>query len=83
MSIHSGGYMEGTPRLYDTLVQVLSQHRDWLDRRHLKSLAWMVVGLLQSGLIGLNAWAPFVVSRAIYAQSSVRRFVRWLNNERI
>ena len=23
--------MEGTPRLYDTLVQVLSQHQNWLD----------------------------------------------------
>ena len=75
--------MESTPRLYDTLVQVLGQHQDWLDRRHLKTLAWMVVGLLQSSLIGLNAWAPFVISRAVFAQSSVRRFMRWLNNERI
>ena len=50
--------MEDTPRLYYTLVQVLNQHRKWLDVRHLKTLAWMMVGLIQSGLIGLNAWAP-------------------------
>jgi hypothetical protein len=36
--------MESTPRLYDTLVQVLSQHENWADRRHLKTLAWMMVG---------------------------------------
>jgi hypothetical protein len=75
--------MEDTSRLYDTLVQVLRQHQKWLDARHLKTLAWMMVGLIQSGLIGLNAWAPYVKSRAVYAQSTVRRFVRWLDNERI
>jgi hypothetical protein len=30
--------MEGAPRLYDTLVHVLSQHQNWVDRRHLKTL---------------------------------------------
>jgi len=37
----------------------------------------MVVGLLFSG------WTPFVVGRAHYAQSSERRFQRWLANARI
>jgi signal recognition particle GTPase len=41
--------MESTPRLYDTLVQVLSQHQNWVDLRHLKTLAWMIVGLMPSG----------------------------------
>ena len=31
--------MENTPQLYDTLVHVLSQHTQWLDQRHLKTLA--------------------------------------------
>lgn len=75
--------MEGTPRLYDTLVQVLSQHRNWVDLRHLKTLAWMMVGLMQSGKSRLTAWAPYVHSRALYAQSTVRRFGRWLENARI
>jgi len=75
--------MEDTPRLYHTLVHVLSQHRKWLDVRHYQTLAWMMVGLIQSGMIGLNAWAPYVVSRAVYAQSTVRRFARWLDNGRI
>jgi predicted RNA binding protein YcfA (HicA-like mRNA interferase family) len=75
--------MEGTPRLYDTLVQVLSQHQNWVDFRHLKTLACMMVGLIQSGQISLTAWAPYVYSRAVYAQSSVRRFARWLDNARI
>jgi hypothetical protein len=75
--------MENTPYLYDTLVQVLRQHRNWLDLRHLKTLAWMMVGLIHSGSISLCAWAPFVVSRARYSQSTVRRFRRWLDNDKI
>jgi hypothetical protein len=75
--------MENTPRLYDTLLQVLSQHAKWLDRRHRQTLAWMMVGLIHSGWISLTAWAPYVVSRAQYAQSTVRRFRRWLDNAKI
>jgi hypothetical protein len=75
--------MESTPRLYDTLVHILNQHQNWVDRRHLKTLAWMIVGLIQSGKIGLTVWAPYVHSRAMYAQSTVRRFTRWLENARI
>jgi len=75
--------MDGTPHLYDTLVQVLSQHQNWLDRRHLKTLAWMMAGLIQAGKISLTTWVPYVHSRAVYAQSTVRRFTRWLENTRI
>jgi hypothetical protein len=75
--------MENTPYLYDTLVQVLRQHRNWLDLRHLKTLAWMMVGLIHSGSMSLGAWTPFVISRAQYSQSTVRRFRRWLDNDKI
>jgi hypothetical protein len=75
--------MEDTPRLYDPLAHILSQHQKWLDRRHLKTLAWMMVGLMHSELISLTSWAPYVQSRAVYAQSTVRRFARWLSNQRI
>ena len=75
--------MESTPYLYDTLLSVLSQHAKWLDRRHRQTLAWMMVGLISSKTVSLGAWAPFVVSRARYAQSIVRRFSRWLDNHRI
>ena len=75
--------MENTPHLYDTLVQVLSPHPHWADLRRLKTLAWMMVGLIHAGSISLSAWAPYVVSRAQYAQSTVRRFRRWLDNDQI
>jgi hypothetical protein len=75
--------MENTPYLYDTLVQVLRQHRNWIDLRHLKTLAWMMVGLMHSGSMSLCAWTPFVISRAQYSQSTVRRFRRWLDNDAI
>jgi hypothetical protein len=75
--------MESTPRLYDTVVKVLRQHENWLDRRHLGTLAWMMVGLIQSATVSLTAWVPYVKSRARYAQSTQRRFARWLANQRI
>jgi hypothetical protein len=68
--------MESTPRLYDTLVHILCQHQNWLDLRHLKTLAWMTVGLMQSGKISVTAWTPYVHSRAVFVQSTVRRFAR-------
>jgi len=68
--------------LYDTLLILLKQAR-WRDRRHLSTLAWMVAGLLSSGWIALDEWAPFVAGRAQFAQSTVRRFSRWLSNPRI
>jgi len=74
--------MENPPSLYDTLVQGLRPHRNWLDRRHLKTVAGMMGGLIHSGSIRLCAWAPFVVSRARYSQSTVRRFRRWLDNDK-
>jgi hypothetical protein len=57
--------MDGTPRLYNTLVQVFSQHQNWVDLRHLKTLACMVVGLIETGNISLTAWAPSGHSRAL------------------
>jgi hypothetical protein len=75
--------MENISRLYRTLVTVLIQHENWLDIRHLKTLAWMMAGLIESGIISLTAWVPYVHSRAQYAQSTVRRFRRWLDNDRI
>jgi len=69
--------------LYDTLIHILGQHTHWLDKRHLYTLAWMIVGLIESRVISLPEWAPFVEGRATFAQSTVRRFSRWLNNQRI
>jgi hypothetical protein len=43
----------------------------------------MVVGLSQSGCVSLPAWVPFVKGRARSAQSTQRRFARWLQNPRV
>ena len=75
--------MESIPLLYQTLVGVFGCHQNWLDRRHLKTLAWMVTGLILSGQIGLSAWAAYVHSHAEYAASVIRRFRRFLDNDRI
>ncbi len=75
--------MTGALQLYSTLTTVLGGHQNWLDVRHLKTLAWMMVGLIESGLISLTEWAPYIHSRAQFAQGTVRRFRRWLDNDRI
>jgi hypothetical protein len=75
--------MENTPRLYCELVEVVGQHGQWRDVRHLHTLIWMVVGLIHSGCVSLTAWVPFVSGRARYAQSTQRRSARWLDNQRI
>ncbi len=56
--------MENTPYLYETLRRVLGQHSNWLDLRHRKTLAWMMVGLLCAKTVSLGAWTPFVVRQA-------------------
>jgi hypothetical protein len=56
------GPMVGSSR-YDILVHVFSQHRNWLDRRHLKTLAWLMVGLLQARGLRLTTWLPSGPSR--------------------
>lgn len=75
--------MENTPSLYETLLGVLGQHSKWLDLRHRQTLAWMMVGLICSKTVSLGAWTPYVVGRAQYAPSLVRRLSRWLDNNRI
>lgn len=75
--------MENPPRLYSELVALCGQPGQWRDRRHLQTLAWMVVGLIQAEGVKLTAWVPFVQGRAQYAQSTQRRFRRWLGNRRV
>lgn len=75
--------MEKSPRLYSELVRLCGQPGQWRDVRHVQTLAWMVVGLIQAECVKLTAWIPFVQGRAQYAQSTQRRFRRWLGNRRI
>ena len=75
--------MEKSPRLYSELMELCGQPGQWRDLRHLQTLAWMVVGLIETGEVSLPAWVPFIRGRAQYAQSTQRRFRRWLGNRRI
>lgn len=75
--------MEKSPRLYSELMDLCGQPGQWRDVRHLQTLAGRVVGLIETGQVRLPAWVPFVSGRAQYAQSTQRRFRRWLANRRI
>lgn len=69
--------------LYTTLIVLFSQCKAWRDVRHMQTLAWMIIGLIESKTISLTKWIPYAQVRAQKAQSVQRRFVRWLKNERI
>ena len=69
-------------KVYDTLMNLLTTAK-WRDKRHLKALVWMVIGLIEAKTISLPEWATFTDSAATYAQSTVRRFSRWMTNPRI
>jgi hypothetical protein len=75
--------MSPTPHLYSALGRYLSQWCLHKDLRHLKALAWMIVGLVYSQKLNLTAWEPYVQSPAQYAQSYQRRWRRFLANPRI
>lgn len=75
--------MTPTPHLYSALWNYLAQWCLHKDLRHLKALAWMVVGLVYSQKLNLTAWEPYVQSSAQYAQSYQRRWRRFLANPRI
>ncbi len=75
--------MESTALLYQTLIQVLGCHSNWLDVRHFKTLAWMINGVILSGKISLGEWAVYVTGRAQHPASIIRRFRRFLDNKRI
>jgi Transposase DDE domain len=75
--------MEKSPRLYSELRELLGQPGHWRDVRHVQTFAWRVSGLIQAESVNLTTWVPFVQSRARYAQSTQRRFRRWLGNRHI
>jgi len=76
--------MSPTARLYHALTQYLRQcNIQWQDVRHLQTLCWMIVGMIESQNVHLNGFGVYVKSRAQVAQSHQRRFRRWLSNRRI
>jgi hypothetical protein len=70
--------MSATTCLYDQVQY--SHHR---DLRHLKALAWMVTALVCSGRLSLPEWEAYVPSRARQAQSTERRWQRFMGNRRV
>lgn len=76
--------MTSTSRLYDAMNAFLRQcDIQWRDARHLKTLCWMMVGIVESQNVHLNGFGVYVNSRAQFAQSHQRRFRRCLSNRRI
>jgi hypothetical protein len=75
--------MSATTCLYDQLLPLLRQYSQPRDLRHLKALAWMVTALVCSSQLSLPLWEAYVPSRAQQAQSTERRWQRFMQNRRI
>jgi hypothetical protein len=75
--------MTNSPLLYGQLMSYLRQYSRYCDVRHLKALGWMVSALICSGELNLAAWEPYVPTRAQKAQSTERRWGRFMSNPRI
>ncbi len=69
--------------IYNQLLNLLRQHSQYRDFRHLKALAWMINALICSGTINLSQWEAYVPTLAKQAQSTERRWQRFLRNRRI
>jgi hypothetical protein len=74
--------MKTASRLYDALLVFVGQC-DWADQRHAYVLIWMVIGIIHEGSVNLTRWLSHVQTSAQQAQSSQRRFSRWIHNCRI
>lgn len=75
--------MSNSTLLYSQLMGYLRQHSRYRDLRHLKALGWMVSALVCSGQLSLGAWEPYVPSGVQKAQSTERRWQRFMSNPRI
>jgi Transposase DDE domain len=76
--------MTSPSRLYDAMNDFVRQcDIQWRDVRHLKTLCWMMVGMIESQNVHLNGFGVYINSRAQFAQSHQRRFRRCLSNRRI
>ena len=74
--------MKHAPRLYDVVLEFIRQC-PWSDFRHAVLLVWMVIGMIESGQVNLTHWISSVETPATKAQSTQRRFSRWMHNPRI
>jgi hypothetical protein len=74
--------MKNASPLYHELMKFVGQCA-WSDQRHAYVLVWMVIGIIHEGSVNLTRWLCHVDTSAQYAQSTQRRFSRWLHNSRI
>jgi hypothetical protein len=49
-----------TPKLYNSLSQQM-EGLGWRDKRLLPTFVWIVLGLIESSVINLTQWVPFVL----------------------
>jgi Transposase DDE domain len=76
--------MTPSTHLYDALNVYLRQCENlWRDMRHIQSICWMMLGMIQSEKVHPSGFGVYVKRRAPKAQSKQRRFRRNLSNRRI
>jgi hypothetical protein len=75
--------MSQQTHLYDPVYRYLQQGSEFVDKRHLQVLSWIVTALLGCQRLNPSEWEPYVTSRAEKAQSYQRRWSRFFHNSRV
>lgn len=75
--------MKTQNNIFSQIYRYLEQGSQFVDKRHLKVISWMVTALLNSQSLNQARWEPYVQSRAEKANSYQRRWSRFFHNGRV
>ena len=75
--------MKSQNNIFSEVYRYLEQGSQFVDKRHLTVISWMVTALLSSQSLNQARWEPYVQSRAKQANSYQRRWSRFFQNGRV
>jgi fructosamine-3-kinase len=75
--------MKSQKNIFSEVYRYLEQGSQFVDKRHLTVISWIVTALLSSQSLNQARWEPYVQSRAKQANSYQRRWSRFFQNGRV
>jgi hypothetical protein len=75
--------MKTQNNIFSHVYRYLEQRSQFVDKRHLTFISWMVTALLSSQSLNQGTWEAYVQSRAEKANSYQKRWNRFFQNGRV
>ena len=75
--------MKSQKNIFSEVYRYLEQGSQFVDKRHLTVISWIVTALLSSQSLNQGRWEPYVQSRAKQANSYQKRWSRFFQNGRV